>query len=76
MLGAERSPGRPQPDPASLPSAVPLRRLLLSPSAGGAARRTGAAAARGARSRAGAMIQPRRSPSTSPSRPAAAARSP
>lgn len=31
MLGAEPSLGRPQPDPASLPSAVPRRRLLHSP---------------------------------------------
>lgn len=30
MLGAERSPGRPQPDPVSLLSAVPPRRLLHS----------------------------------------------
>lgn len=42
MLGAELSPGRPQPDPASLLSAVPPRASCTAPSAGSAA--AGAAA--------------------------------
>lgn len=73
MLGAEPSPGRPQPDPASLPLAVPLRRLLHSPSAGSAAHGRCCCAGSAEPRRAGAMIQPHCAPAPS-SR--AAARSP
>lgn len=71
MLGAERLPGRPwRIQPPSLPSAVPLRRSC--PAAEPAARRSGAASARGAEAAPGRGHDPGAPP---PRRPLALSRS-